>query len=762
MTYRDLPKTLSDAVYNIVQDIEAEERVFRPYLLRMYKQYELYWEGITDIYWDEASQNWLSIPRQFDENGTAFDDPIRNVNIYRAHGESIIAALGASVPIDKYAPEDPDNPNDIKTAKAYSAIGEIIQIHNDLPTLILRCLFILFNQGVLFGYTYSHRDRMYGVYQNPIMSIVEEEKEVASCPDCGSDISESTIPGEDDIVTGEILPDRYVCPECSIDEFAVKEPLFETITEPKLVVSDFEDIEKAKEIIEVWGGLNVHFPIQVDNQKSAGYLILETEQDYALMRSIYPDKANKITPGTGLVDPYEVWARRDPRVPVETNRNMVTVKRVWLRPWMFYRDCVSEELRDQLLEQFPNGAYCVFINDEYMEAHDENMDDHWTVSINPISRLVQSAPLGRPLLDIQDLTTNTINIMAQTIEYGIPQTFADPKFLNFDAYGKHRAKPGEVFPLKGLPAGGNADSIFHSEKAAVLGDGVEEFLDRLDSMGQFVSGDFPSIFGGSAEGGSKTLGEYEQSGARALQRLSLPWKMLTKWKSELMLKAVKEYAELLKEDGRDEYAVKPTSDNAYLKVWAQVSDLQGTIGRVIPESSDQFPTSWPQKVARFFEILNGQNPQLLSMLFIPQNASFIKQIIGIPELAIPGSDQRDKQLERIFELLKMEPLPPQPMLDPIGNPVRDKVTGQAMMGQPQPSIPVDAEVDDPFVNVAVTKQFLISEFGRALKITNPAGYQNVIADLRANNQLAQQQMIQQQQQMANGQPENAQEEESVQ
>jgi hypothetical protein len=375
-----------------------------------------------------------------------------------------------------------------------------------------------------------------------------------------------------------------------------------------------------------------------------------------------------------------------------------------------------------------------------MEAHDESMDDHWTVTVNPLSRLIHSAPLGRPLLDIQDMTTNAYNIIAQTMEYGIPQTFADPKALNFDAYGRHRARPGDVFPSKSVPSGESLSSFFHSEKAATLSDEVDNFLDRLDGAGQFVSGDFPSIFGGSAEGGSKTLGEYEQSGARALQRLSLPWRMLTTWKSELMFKAVKEYAKLLKDDGQDEYMVKPSGENSYLKLMINVADMQGKVGRVIPESSDQFPVSWPQKVARWFQLLQTNNPQVLASLFIPQNASFIKEIFGMPEMTFPGADQRDKQLEVIFELLKSEPIQ-QPVIDPI---------------TPQPSIMPEPDVDNLMINVEVSKQFLVSQYGRAIKVTNPAGYANVVANLKANAMMLQQQMMQQQMQQiaAQGQPGN--------
>lgn len=754
MTYVKLEEDEEKAIQGILDSIDSEERLYRPFQLRQYKQSELYWEGLTglDIFWSEVDQDWRRIVYETGDDGYPLDDPARNVNIYRAHGESIIAALTSSVPYNRYDPEDPDNPDDISTAKAFSTISELIQRHNDIPLKLIKAVYTLFNQGIVFGYNYSHKDREYGTYQTPIMEMVEEEKTYEMCPDCGSDISETLLPVENqvmDIATG--LPSgpasQHFCPGCSMDAgmpIPVEQPLVQTYTEPKLVVSNYEDNAKTREIIEIWGPLNVRFPINVLDQKSAGYLILEMELHYALVRSLYPDKRKDINPD-GPLDEYEAYARRDVNNPNEHNRNLGTLRRVWFRPWMFEE--LEDELRDRLTEKFPSGAYCVFWNDVYLESHDEGMDDHWTVTENPLSRMIHASPLGKQLLDIQDLTTMVVNLTAQTIEHGVPQTFADPKHLDFDAYGKQRVRPGDVYPLKSLPSGGGADQVFHTVKTATLSNEVDEFINRLDQYGQFVSGDFPSIFGGQQQGGSKTLGEYESSRAAAMQRLNLIWKMVTSWYAKMEGKTVKSYADSLRSEERDDFSVSKNGAS-YLKTWVKVDDLKGRVGEVVPESSEQFPTSWPQKVARFFELLQYNNPTIMAMLFTPANASFIKNIIGIDDLNMPGEDQRDKQLEEIFELLKGQPIPGAVVLDEMGNPILDPNTGMPAVGPEQPSIPIEPDVDEPVVHIEVTKAFLVSDYGRAIKLINPAGYANVVAHLRMHGMMMQQQQMQQAEQQA--------------
>src|SRR5678815_655635 len=111
--------------------------------------------------------------------------------------------------------------------------------------------------------------------------------------------------------------------------------------------------------------------------------------------------------------------------------NTCNVSCLWLRPWQFY-SLWSEntDLVPQLEAKYPDGCYAIFIDDEFMEAYPEKMDDHWTISEDPLSQTVYMRPLGENLATVQDIRATLVEIELQTAEFGIPERFADPKVLN--------------------------------------------------------------------------------------------------------------------------------------------------------------------------------------------------------------------------------------------------------------------------------------------------------------------------------------------
>ena len=103
-----------------------------------------------------------------------------------------------------------------------------------------------------------------------------------------------------------------------------------------------------------------------------------------------------------------------------------------------------------------------------------------------------------------------------------------------------------------MPSGRALGDAFTTLKTATFPKEAEEFKRSLDSDGQFVSGDFPSIFGGAANSGSKTLGEYQASQGRALQRLSIVWKLFSYFWADTIEKAVRVFVNDLKKTKQDE------------------------------------------------------------------------------------------------------------------------------------------------------------------------------------------------------------------
>src|SRR4029077_3728655 len=102
------------------------------------------------------------------------------------------------------------------------------------------------------------------------------------------------------------------------------------------------------------------------------------------------------------------------------------------------------------------------------------------------------------------------------------------------------------------------------------------------------------------------------------------------------------------------------------------------------------------------------NPELGPILLHPNNSENLKLITGMPDFYIPGENDRTKQYIEYYELSvgKVIQQPPQPGM----------IQGQ--QPPPQPSVPIDIDVDDHLVHMAVLKNILVSTQGLTLYRTN--------------------------------------------
>jgi hypothetical protein len=174
-------------------------------------------------------------------------------------------------------------------------------------------------------------------------------------------------------------------------------------------------------------------------------------------------------------------------------------------------------------------------------------------------------------------------------------------------------------------------------------------------------------------------------------------------------------------DGQfDEKYVERQGTN-YVNVWIRQVQLQGKVGKVEPESSETLPISAAQKLDILFKLIELNNPILNEVIYSPENAEFVAQSLGYPDVKIPGEVQRQKQFEEIKVML---------MSDPI-----DMGTGEFM-----PSVEVEPELDDHVAHIAVCKTFL-SQYWSSLRTENPGGYLNIMSHLKMHLALQQQQMM---------------------
>ena len=633
---------IQKALGQLYRDAKDEDRFVRDNYLLLWERLEYYWNNILDIFQDPTTGTWV-VPdwNRLEEEG---ETPPRLINIYRPYGEVIVAALSVAIPGVVYFPDDPDNPNDVETARGYGAITELNQLHNKAAMQIIKALTIIFNNGTIFGYNYYHKDPKYGTLKTPRIEFKDLVQFEIHCPQCGEAIDGGTGTPEP---IGNCMTCGYqgpVEPQISSDKF------------PQIVGWD----ETPKGIIcqELFSGRNVKVSAYARNQEECGYLLLEFLQSVPMLRSVFQDKADRIQAGSS--GSWETYTKIPLQYFGEMPQNAANVACLWLRPWQFFQ-LGNVDLAKHLMSLYPEGAYAIFVNNELMDIYPENMDDHWTISPNPMGTNLYMRALGENLATIQDIRAELVEIELQTAEYGIPETFADPRVLDFTKYGGSRAKPGMVTQAKPVPGKTIADG-FHTVKSAILSQEIDPLRQHIDNDAQFVSGAYPSVYGGPAQGGSKTAAEYQQSKAQALQRLGTIWKIISTFWADFQSRSAVEKANVLKELGMDENFAK-REGGGFVNVWIRQASLTGKIGRCEPESADQLPITWAARKDAMMQLMSLNNDAVLQVLAHPRNSGILKDAYGISDLYIPGEDSRLRQLEEFKDLSQGIPIPINEMVD---------------------------------------------------------------------------------------------------
>lgn len=739
----DLEEELLKHVTALIDDYERAEDEQRQFKIQEWKLLEQYWNDNQYNIWDELSRDWKPIDdfRDSDDIDLEGFNP-RTVNVYKAHGESVIAALTSGIPGTKFFPDDADSQDDISTSKVYSRAAELLQRRNKAPLLLVKSLYILWNQGTVAAYNYARVDPKLGTVLQPIEGIVQRITEQYYCPNCGADWTGAAQgnPSENNPLAGansadESNPDtsgsgqQETCPTCGYQGVPEKDMVPQNV--PGIV--GHNEVPRISEEIKVFSPLYVRFPHWITEQEETPYLELDTEQSMgsiiAAFQKTVPDIRDKVsaTRDTSKYDRYGRQPADEPFVDTE----LVTVRQVWLRNWAL-EEISDEAAREKLKARFPDGMYVVYAGDSFIACRAENLDDHWTISKNPTSTHLHAQPLGRSIKSGQDITNELVTATVENIEHQMSMMFVDTDLLGLQNFKESRTAPGMMYPVK-VPPGQKIDQYIHETKPSTLSDEVRFFMQELKEFNQFTSGAFPSVYGGVMQGGSGTAKEYEMSRAQALQRLQITWRTINDWWSELISKSVKDFLNNLT---YDEKFVKPQGKYGYINVWIRKSEMTGRVGEVIPETSEQMPISWAQKRDILVNALQMKDPNLNAAIFHPENTAVVAQTLGFPEFYIPGDDDRSKQLNEIMLLMLGQP-EPQLAMGPMGPQVLMKST-----------VPVEPKIDDHQMHMQTIKSFCISDVGQQLKAENPPAYANIMAHYMEHEQAEQQQMMEQAMKMA--------------
>jgi hypothetical protein len=702
---------IEEALNALVEHYDSREESVRITRARILKLLDYYWQGIQNVFWNEAGTDYTPITES-DLNDN--EELPKIINIYKAYGESIIAALSNATPKVRYFPQDADKHDDILTAKTFSSLSKMIEKENGSEMMLMKAMFNLYNGGIVAANITTEDDYSKPKIQRPKMGTQTDISLEPICPECGSPMP--MPPPSEDPNQPEMPPQ---CETCGYSGEPIMDEK-ETVSEK---IESIEEIVRKKVTINLWGPLHFFVPSHVRKQCDTPYLGLDYEEDEAKAKMEHDHIADKIV-GTNASNSYLRWTRLTSLHIDQSNSALCTIRKRWYRPCAFYS--LNEDQRDLLLGLYPKGVYLCKVDEVLAEYNEADLDDDWVLSENPLYNDIYGQPQGRGLLDIQDMVTMVVNLTKDTIEQGIGITFASPTVLDFDKFSKSRARPGDVFPTK-ASLGEDIGKGFYQTKTATLSDEVNMFDRRLEQYGQFACGAYPSIYGGVIQGGGGTASEYESSKNASLQRLQIMWRVVGNWWARMMQKATYRYIKEMEDD----VAFVQKSGNTFLNVWIKMAEAQGSIGRVEPEYNEQFPMSWGQKKDVIQNLLTMGNDAINEILQRPENAGLIADILGLTELFVPGQEDRNKQLWEISQFVKGIPIEPEMM------------------------------VDAHDVHVLVLLEYMNGEYGIALKSTQPQIYDIMNQHLMAHMQMGPQaEMMKQQMQAAamppgqspNGQP----------
>lgn len=666
-----------ESLKHLVDCAQKEDQYTREMQLMRCRKLKYYWDGFQRIFFSEVAHDWR-VPKTKDQGSSYYDKP---VNVYRAYLESIVAALSITVPAIRCVPEDAANPSDLITGRAGELISKQLYRDNNLPLLWIKGLYILTTEGMIAVHNYPKEDEKYGTYEDKVYEPAIESVITRTCVNCDS----------------TLVDDDY-CPHClDFVEGMNKEELIE-VEQLKEVLTK----SKSRQCFEPYGFTNVKVPFHTKKQQDISYLIFSQEVHYSIIRQKYNID---IEPSYSDSDTYyERWARQPIVYGAEEGESVVTERQFWFRPSYYW--ILDEDKRKKLEKKYPNGVKVCMANEHFCRAESAKLDDEWTIAENPLSDFLHHEPLGQVLVNVQDIVNDMIALVIQTIEHGIPQTFADPDVLNFELYSKVEATPGTIFPAKPR-TGQQLGQAFHEVKTATLSREVEVLINRILELGQLCSGALPSLFGGQQpQGGSGTAAEYSMSRAQAQQRLQTIWKMFVSLWERVFTKVIPLQIEEMK---YDEQFVDTDSMGNYVNIFIKRAELTGKIGRVYLESAENMPITVAQKKDALMELIQIQHPAIMQALTSPENVPLLKQVIGIPEFTLPGQDSIEKQYEEIQLLLQSGPMPSE-------NPMMPEMS----------SVQVDPDVDDHIIEAETCKRWLVSPAGRESKRDNPDGYRNVL------------------------------------
>ncbi|MCB7129860.1 MAG: hypothetical protein J3T61_10030, partial [Candidatus Brocadiales bacterium] len=716
-----LDPELQQSLRQIIGQFEQEEYYNWRYQYAKFALADYFYRGIQNVFWDYGRDGWRE-PTGSDYKRAGYDEgEIYHypVNFYEAMAESIMAVLGQRRPPARFIAKDFKKEADIAAAKAANDALPYIDRINKFKLLQKQVLYNAFNHGIWGGYTRWLVDKeRFGTHPEP-----DIEMKVANlpahflCPGCGERTPADSFVAMTNtcLQCGGTVGEEDFNPERQVEIPQVKE---------------VREVANGQVITNIYDGLELKLPHYAKGLPECPFLGLATELHESALRDAYPEKASIISGGPGEfggegtnIDRSFRLGRMEPTSYffTTTNAALVTWRRYWLRPYTFWK--LDKDKRNALEKYFPRGVRVEFANDVYLAAYAESMDDHWALGRAKQGVGMFTPSIGQSSLPLQQAYNFDEAIKREFIEYkSFEPEFADSRSLDFHALDRKKIRAREMIPVK-LRVGQSIRDVLHQKKSGKGPEAAFRHAPDVFNMARFLVGAPPTLTGGS----DKSLKPMTFAADRdlALGRKGIHWDFITQFWQEVR----KQQLVILRENLDEDIHFQNKKGSELEKITVPVAMLKAGEFDIYAEVDEAFPMLIEQQREVYMNLIGMAqqgNERLQQVLSHPRNTELNISMLGMPQLYIPGEDDRSKQRQEIYQLLSSEP----------------SKQGDALM----PSVLPEQHVDNHAIHSEELQNFLVSEEGLREKESNPMGYANcvlhkVIHDELGLAQLAQAQAV---------------------
>lgn len=561
-------------------------------------------------------------------------------NVYGEKKEIITAALAREVPRVEFFPANPDHGPDQDMSEVADDLKQIWAKNNSLQCILRDCAGIFYNEDRSLLWTrYELNGDEYG-YEDPDEPVVPEDE-----------LNPPTTP------TGTDRSIQYQEEnESPINQDAPRRP-------------------RGRVVTTAYGKLDHKVPINVDGVPEMGVVQVFQDVDIAMAKAQFPWMREKIHgggDGTGETELDRI-ARENVRQAVPgqyvtgdaINRHTV-IKHTYIRRGMFYDASVNDEIREELLAKFPDGAKLVKAATEFCYARNECIDEHITVGHPFPGKGQNRRALGESLIPIQDYINELVSLALDYAKRTVPKKWYDSEAFNIEALKQQNNIPGTAGPVQ-IPPGRSAENLVFIEPTPTPQPWMIQYIQwAISSLSEQITGAMPSLFGAAITGQVGSEGVAIQRD-QAMQRVGCPWNELQKMFACAARQAVMITAKCANKDIND---VIPGKGRVSIKL----NKLKGNV-LCYPESNPEFPESWAQRETRVMQLvdhaLNSPNTEFAKMVLDPRNLKAIKSAVRMPDFEIAGAASVEKQNAEMEILLRSGPLP---------NPMKMKLQRAAQQG----------------------------------------------------------------------------------